>query len=100
LRNACDEAAGKNQTVGKYKSDYFTGMGIRPEDIWGHELFDSAFDDMEIDPVGNGYLGEGIQNLLPAPTPAEMPHISRIMLENALMFECGPKVGPKIWTKI
>jgi len=41
----CDEAAGKNVSQNKYKSDYFTGMGIKPEDIWGHELFDSVLED-------------------------------------------------------
>ena len=58
---ACDQLAGKNETSMVYKSDYFTGngqcdlfecsmwtqltiSGLRPEDIWGHELFDRRVD--------------------------------------------------------
>ena len=37
-----EEIAGKSVTKLKYKQDYLTGQGIKPEDIWGHSLFDSA----------------------------------------------------------
>ena len=26
------------------KFDYFTGIGMKPEDIWGHQLFDSILE--------------------------------------------------------
>ena len=45
LRNQLEDAAGKNVKKENYKSDYFTGMGLRPEDIWGHELFDNILED-------------------------------------------------------
>ena len=38
---AFDEIAGKSITKHNYRSDYFSGQGVKPEDIWGHELFDS-----------------------------------------------------------
>jgi len=33
--------AGKTKSRFKYESDYFTGYGMKAEDIWGHQLFDS-----------------------------------------------------------
>ena len=44
LKTQCDEAEGKNPQI-QHTSDYFTGMGLRPEDIWGHGCFDDVLEE-------------------------------------------------------
>ena len=42
LKNQCDEAAGEKTESSFYTSDYFTGIGLRPEALWGHGCFDNV----------------------------------------------------------
>jgi len=41
MKMGFDDISGKSVTKINYKQDYLTGQGIKPEDIWGHQLFDS-----------------------------------------------------------
>ena len=44
LKNVFAEVENEAENEYDRRPDYFTGYKIRPEDVWGHSLFDSVFD--------------------------------------------------------